>query len=54
MNPRDRAELEAVLEYARKVRDNPETDREYAKVLNRWIQRDEDALLELISENDTF
>lgn len=44
MNPRDKQELEAVLEYAKRVRDDPRTDPEYAKVLNRWIQRDEDAL----------
>jgi len=44
MNPRDKQELEAVLEYAKQVRDDPRTDPAYAKVLDRWIQRDEQAL----------
>lgn len=44
MNPRDRAELEAVLEYAKKVRDDPKTDRTWAKMLDNWIRRDEEAL----------
>ncbi len=41
MNPKDRAELEAVLEYARRVRDDPRTDPLYSRVLDRWIRRDE-------------
>lgn len=44
MKPSDRQELEAILEMAKKIRDDPDTDPEYARVLDRWIKRDEEAL----------